>query len=96
MATSKVHQVQDLTVDDRHTIERLLGRPLKEEETVEVTAPSRPYVIKPAPVGVERERAFAALLRTMREISSQAAGVPEEEINALVDEAIIEVRRAGR
>ena len=89
---SSIHKVADLPVEERRVIERLLGRILEENELVQIRAPVD-SILKEAPTGQERELAYEALLEHTLDISSHAVGVPEEVLNAEIDEAIAEVRR---
>jgi hypothetical protein len=80
--------VSELAPDERVVLERILGRALEDTELVGVTT----NLVKPAPEGAEREEAWKRMLEGMREMQEHFAGVPEEELYALIDEAIDYVR----
>jgi hypothetical protein len=84
-----VHHVRDLSVDQRLAIESLLGRPLREEESVTVR-PS--LILKEAPVGEERVRAAQKLKGHLDLLAARVKDVPEDEIERAVDEAIENIR----
>ena len=82
-------QASELAPDERIVLERILGRPLDDSETISVTT-SR--VIKEAPVGEAREKAARELAESIREMHERVKDVPEEELYALIDEAVEYVR----
>jgi hypothetical protein len=85
-----VHNVKDLSVDQRLAIESLLGRALRDEESLTIR-PAR--ILKDAPTGGERTRLFARYLDNLDALAERAKDVPEAEIDAAIDEAVDEVRR---
>jgi hypothetical protein len=68
----------------------LLGAPLADDEVIAVEVKGR--IIKQAATGEERERAFQAVMEFGDRMAKMAEGVPEEEIDALIDEACGYVR----
>ena len=85
-----LHNVKDLSEDQRHAIESLLGRPLRDEESLTI----RPaQVLKDAPAGAERNRAFRAYIDHLDTLAGRVKDVPEAEIDAAIDDAMRHVRR---
>ena len=82
MPNNWVHKASELAGEERVLVERLLGRALSDDETISVSA----YKPHAAPVGPEREA-----LR--RQIMSQAREIGEEEADAVVDQALADIRR---
>jgi len=91
MPDYSVHKAGDLARDERLLIERWLGRPISNDETISVNA-YRPHV---APTGNEREILWQEIMRQAREISSRVQDADEKEIDALIDEAFA-ATRGGR
>lgn len=96
MATSRAHKVQDLAADDRHVVERLLGRSLNPDDVVELSVPSPRHVIKEAPTGEERNRAFDRLSAHFAMVDERVKDVPEEELEAAIEEALRSTRPSYR
>jgi hypothetical protein len=69
-------------------VERWLGRALFRDETVTLNA-YRPHA---APTSAEREALRRNIIAQDREIGSRGQDVPEDEADALVDEAFAEIR----
>ena len=88
MQEMSIRNVSDLAADARGVLEVLLGRRLAEEEQVTVLAlPARP-----APSGSERQIAAQRLFESLNDMSDRARAVPEDEMEALIDEALEHVR----
>lgn len=79
----------DLDHAARAVLEGLLGRALDREEQVTVMA----FPAHIAPTAQERETAVRRLTEHLDRMAAKADGVPEGELEALVDEAIERVRR---
>ena len=79
--------VRNLPPDARRAVERLLGRGLDEDEEVTITVRPPLNIIKPAPTGAERDEAFRLFIEQSNEISKRLENVPDEELEALIDEA---------
>jgi len=77
-------RVTVLSPEDRAAMERLLGRELKETEVVQVSAEDAEIARQIA--------AHKAFLESAREMQVAFMDVPEEELNALIDEACDYVR----
>ncbi|MGA2581260.1 MAG: hypothetical protein ABSH24_35300 [Bryobacteraceae bacterium] len=88
-----VHHVKDLSADQRLAIESLLGRALREEESVTI-GPS--VVVQEAPTGRERERAFRQHQSCLDELAGRVKDVPEEKIDAAIEEAVGRLRPRGQ
>jgi hypothetical protein len=91
MQNTVVHKARDLSTNERQTLEALLGRAIQEDENISVRA-FRGNTIKPAPTGEARQDAFRRLRSRIDETARRVQGVPEEEIDAAIDEAADYVR----
>ncbi len=85
------HKVRDLSSEQRVAIESLLGRVLLDEEALNIQ-PSR--VLAEAPVGEARARAYQQYLGHLDELAERANDVPDNELDALVDEALDRTRHS--
>jgi hypothetical protein len=81
MQNGALRKVTELAAETRNAMESLLGRSLQEDEAVSIN------VYKPAPTGQAREEISRRLLKRIDETSQRVKGVPEEEIDAAIDEA---------
>jgi len=84
-----VHHVKDLSAQQRLAIESILGRALRDEESLTIR-PAR--ILQDAPVGEERTRSFLRYQNHLDLLAERVKDVPEEEIDAAIDEAIHHVR----
>lgn len=84
--------VKELSVEQRHAFESLLGRPLRDDEGLAIQ-PS--VIVKSAPEGADRERAFREYLAHLDKLADRVKDIPEDEIDAVIDEAVDDVRRRG-
>ncbi len=84
-----VHHVKDLSPNQRVAIENLLGRTLSDEESLTIR-PAR--ILKDAPTGDERARAFRRYQDHLDLLADRVKDVPEEDIDAAIDEALHAVR----
>ena len=84
-----VHQVKDLSADQRLVIESLVGRPLRDDESLTIR-PS--HVLKEAPTGEERERLFAQYQDHLDKLAGRVTHVSDDELEAAIDEAVKHVR----
>lgn len=82
-------RVKDMPVEARHWVEQLLGRPVREEETISVR--SIP-IVKDAPSLAERLRVADELDDYLASIDRKLAAVNPDEIEAAYDEAMLHVR----
>jgi len=86
-----VHHVKDLSRNQRVAIEieNLFGRALSDEESLTIR-PAR--ILKDAPVGEERARAFSRYRNDLDLLANRVEDVTEDEIDAAIDEALRAVR----
>lgn len=84
-----VHHVKDLSQNQRAAIENLLGRELRDEESLTIR-PAR--ILSDAPRGEDRARAFRRYQDHLDLLASRVKDVPEEELDAAIDEALHAVR----
>jgi hypothetical protein len=83
MTDYSVQRVGDLPRDERILVERWLGRPLSNDETISLNA-HRPH---PAPAGAELDLLRQDILTQAREIGSRAPVADEQDLDSLLDEA---------
>lgn len=87
-----IKRAADLPEAAKSAIESLLGRPLADDEEVSVMA-LRAHM---APAGPERKAAADRLKAVLGSMAQKAQGVPPEEFEAAVDEAMQRVRPRRR
>jgi len=88
-----MHHVKDLSSDQRLAIESLLGRTLRENESLTI----RPAVLrKEAPQGEERARLARQYQKRLDALAERVKDVPEKEIDEAIDEAIRQTRQPGQ
>ena len=85
-------EVRDLGADARSILETMLGRKLAEEEQVTVMA----FPPRPAPPEDERRIAAQRLSETLDAMAERARDIPEDELEALIDEAMEHLRPRRR
>jgi hypothetical protein len=85
------HKVKDLSPDQRLAIEGLLGRRLADDEGLNIQL-SR--VLKEAPAGEERARAYGEYLGHLDTLSRRAENIPDEELDATISEACDHARHS--
>jgi hypothetical protein len=86
MQNGALRRVTELSADTRHAIEDILGRSLRDHEVVSITT------YRLAPQGKAREEASRHLLERIDKTAERVAGVPEEQIDPAIDEAVDYVR----
>jgi len=86
------HKVKDLSSDQRLVIESLLGRQLQDDEGLNIQ-PSR--VLQEAPVGEERSRAYAQYLSHLDMLAGRVKDIPDDELDAIIDEACDHARHSS-
>jgi hypothetical protein len=84
------HKVKDLSPEQRLAIESLLGRSLADDEGLN-TQPSR--LLKVAPAGEERTNAYERYLAHSDMLADRARDVPDDTLDAAIDEACDHARR---
>jgi hypothetical protein len=87
-----VHHVKELSPTQRIAIESLLGRALRDNESVTI----RPAVLKDSPQGEERARLAHQYRQHLDELAERVKDVPEEEIDAAIEEAIRHARQSSQ
>lgn len=86
MSDVQIQKASDLTVDARAWLQGLFGRDLDDEERVSIR-------ILPAEKDqAKRREAFSRLAKVMDRMAEKAKDIPEEELEALIDEAMDHVR----
>ena len=91
MTTLFTRQARDLSAEERAAVEKLLGRPLADDEAFDIHT-YRPHE---APKGEARKKAAAELAGAMEEISAGFRDAPSQELEEEIDRACEEVRRSG-
>ena len=86
MHDGALRKVAELPRDTRLAMESIIGRSLLEDEVIAIN------VYKPAPSGQARDEASRRLLERIDKTAQRAEGIPEEEIDAAIDEAADHVR----
>jgi hypothetical protein len=88
MQTISVRRANEPGEAARNAVESLLGRKVADQEHVTVMAfPARPAEGEP-----DRTRAVHDLIEDLDSLAASASHVPDEEMEALIDEAIHQVR----
>jgi hypothetical protein len=84
-----VHSVKDMSANQRLAVESLLGRQLRDEEKVSI----RPIpVTKDAPPLSRRREISEAMRDYFACVDEQRKDVPDEEIDAAIDDALRQAR----
>lgn len=91
MRKSVIYQVDQLSPEMRRAAEVLLGGTLDEDELITVRA-SKGRILKEATTGEVREESFRRLFDRIDRTEKQAEGVPDEVVDAAIDEAVDYVR----
>lgn len=81
--------VKDLSPDQKVAIEGILGRALRDDESLTIR-PSN--IIKQAPQGADRTDRSSQYLGSLDRIAERVKDVPEDELDAAIDEALDDVR----
>ncbi len=81
--------VKDLSPDQKVAIEGILGRALREDESLTIR-PSK--VIRDAPQAAERTARFAQYRDSLDRIAGRVKDIPEDELDAAIDAATDHVR----
>ena len=86
-----IHEVKDLSPDQRLAVESLLGRPVSEQETVSVQA------FQPPAVSVQRRQEIAEALRSyFAEVDAKRQPVSPDAASGIIDEAMRDSRPGYR
>jgi len=92
MQKNAVHKASDLSPEQKRVVEALLGNALQEDESISLRT-FQGQMIQAAPAGQAREDAFRRLQERIERTARRGEGVPEDEIDAAIDEAAGYVRR---
>jgi hypothetical protein len=84
-----IHHVKDLSPNQRLAIENLLGRALRDEESLTIR-PAR--ILKDAPTGEARTRAFRQYQDDLDRLADRVKDVSDADIDAAIDEALYVIR----
>ena len=90
MSVALFHTTSDLTPDEKAVLEKLVGRPLADDEVVNVRA----FRARPAPKGRAKKEAARALKAQLDRLATGVKDVPPEHLDAALDEALKQVRPA--
>jgi hypothetical protein len=88
LQNATINWARDLTAPVKAAIENLLGRPLQDDEQVSVRA----YRRHEAPQGEARREAARRLEEHLDRMAGKAKDVPEDQMEAAIDEALEQVR----
>ena len=88
MSITLFHPTSDLTAEEKAVLAKLVGRPLAEDEVVNVRA----FRTRPAPVGRAKEEAARALKAQLDRLAERVKDVPPEHLDAALDEALKHAR----
>jgi hypothetical protein len=88
MQTISVRRANELGNAARSAVESLLGRKVADEEHVTVMA----YPASPAESEPDRKAAVRNLIEDLDSMAASASHIPDEEMDALIDEAIRHAR----
>ena len=87
-----LHEVKDLSPEQRRTVENLLGRPVAEDESVSIKG-VRPSAIIPSRLSLEeRKEALAKLRGYFAKVDAQRKPVSEAEEEEIINEALRSTR----
>ena len=86
-----LHLVKDLSPEQRLAIESLIGRRLQDDEGLFIQT-SR--ILKEAPAGEERVRAYDQYLGHLDMLAGRAKDVPDADLDAIVDAACDHARHS--
>jgi hypothetical protein len=91
-----VHQVKDLSPEQRVAVEHLLGRRVSEDESISIKAITSPAVIPSKLSHEERMAALRRLNEYFARVDVGRASMSEEEEDAIIDEALRSARPGYR
>ena len=91
MFNNALRKARDLSPSVRTALETLLGRPFEEEETISVQT----YPTHEAPTGKQREESWRRLMDRIHRTAARVKDLPDEDLDALIDEATEYVRHHG-
>lgn len=82
----------ELTREERALVEKLVGRPLGDDEVINV----RTFRARAAPTGQRKREAARELKRQLDALAERVRNVPPEDVDAALDEALKHVRPTYR
>ena len=89
MESVAVRKTNQLDPAMRQGLENVFGRPLRQDEAVTfISVPAHP-----APAEALRRDAYAQMERVMDTAAENAKDIPQEELDAAIDEAMDHVRK---
>lgn len=91
MPNNALCKAAELTPPVRAAFESILGRHLGDDETVSINA----YPSRPAPSGEARTAAFKRLVEFGDKLAQRAKDVPEQDLDAAIDEAVNHARHGS-
>jgi len=87
-----LHDVKDLSPEQRRAVENLLGRPVADDESVSIKG-IRPSAIIPSRLSSEeRKEALAKLQRYFAKVDAQRKPVSDTEEEEIINEALRSTR----
>jgi hypothetical protein len=89
MQTISVRRANELGEAARNAVESLLGRKVADAEHITVMA----FPARPAEDEAGRKRAIQDLIEDLDSLAASASHVPDQEMEALIDEAARNVRQ---
>ena len=87
--------VNELPLEKRQAAEMLLGEKLDDDELLLVRS-SKGRIISRAAEGAEREAAWDRMEAWMQELDRRVSHVPESEVSAIIEEALLHARSAPK
>lgn len=91
-----LHQVKDLSAEQRRAVESLLGRPVAEDESVSVKGIRSAEITPPRLSPEDRVKAAAKLLNLFEAIDQRRRPVSDSEEVAIINEALRAARPGYR
>ena len=87
-----IFKVRDLTADERRVCERLMGETVGDDGSIRIKTYPAGSVIREAPTGEERVKAYQRLESSMNKITKGLEHVSDVELDSAIDEAVERVR----
>ena len=91
-----LHNVKDLSPEQRRAVENLLGRPVEEDESVSIKGIRPSAIVSPRLSSEERTEAVAKLRRYFAKVDAQRKPVSEAEEEEIINEALRSTRPGYR
>jgi hypothetical protein len=87
-----VHHVKDLSPDQRHAVENLLGRSVADDESVSIKSVRPAAILPPQLSPEERAEALERLRGYFAKVDSQRGPVSDAEEDEIINEALRSTR----